>query len=118
MFQRQLPIYRQLQERLCIQLHVPPDAYAIRYNIDFCLPVGDSYIGLDLRSEALEHAPQAASKWRGVYADSHEAFRKRFGGAVYVVVSVKQGDRKVIHNRDVIDDIRQEIERLKNDGPL
>lgn len=111
-------VYGQLQDDLSVNIEPAPDAWDRRYNVDFFIALGDKYIGIQIKPETFEHAPQAASKWRGVYADSHEAFRMRFGGAVYVVVSVKQGDRKVIHNREVIDDIRQEIQRLKNEGAL
>ena len=34
-------------------------------------------------------------------------------GKVFYVISVKDGKRKIIHNREVIEEIRNEIERLK-----
>ncbi len=38
---------------------------------------------------------------------------KKFGGIVFYIFSIKEGQRKVIHNLEVIDEIKEEIERLK-----
>ena len=45
---------------------------------------------------------------------SHKKFKEKFGGNVYYVYSQKVNNVKEIANPDVIDDIRNEIERLKN----
>ncbi len=43
-----------------------------------------------------------------------EAFKEKFGGRVFVIFSSKEGTKKVIVNIEVIDEIKTEIERLKN----
>jgi Mor family transcriptional regulator len=44
---------------------------------------------------------------------SHETFAKQYGGKVFYVFSSGIGERKEIRNKEVIADIKQEIERLK-----
>jgi len=44
---------------------------------------------------------------------SFDAFTKKYGGKVFVVKSKKEGDSKVIVNKDVIAEIESEIKRLK-----
>ena len=46
---------------------------------------------------------------------NHEKFRKKFGGQVFFVYSVKSGKKKKIYNIEVIEEIRKEIERLKKE---
>jgi len=47
-------------------------------------------------------------------AKTHEKFAEKYGGKVFYVVSIKQGDKKKIHNIDIIDEIRDEIKRLQS----
>lgn len=44
---------------------------------------------------------------------SFQDFEKKYGGKVFVVFSTRTGHKKVIKNKEVIDEIRSEIERLK-----
>lgn len=41
---------------------------------------------------------------------------EKFGGKVFYIYSYKSGDKKVIMNKEVIDEIRQEIEVLDKKG--
>ena len=41
-------------------------------------------------------------------------FTKKYGGNVFYLFSCKQGDKKIIVNTEVIDEIREEINRLKS----
>jgi len=41
-----------------------------------------------------------------------DAFEEKYGGKVFVVFSTKVGNRKEVQNKEVIDEIRQEIDRL------
>ena len=45
-------------------------------------------------------------------AKTHEKFIREYGGKVFYIFSSKVGERKEIVNKDVIDEIRKEIERL------
>jgi len=44
---------------------------------------------------------------------THEKFTKQYGGKVFYIFSSKVGERKEIRNKEVIAEIKQEIERLK-----
>jgi len=44
---------------------------------------------------------------------SFQDFERKYGGKVFVVFSTRTGDKKVIRNKDIVDEIRTEIERLK-----
>lgn len=43
---------------------------------------------------------------------NNNKFTQKYYGKVFTIFSVKQGDKKVIANVDVIDEIKQEIYRL------
>jgi len=52
-------------------------------------------------------------KEKALQLKTHEGFTKKYGGKVFYVFSSKTGERKEIRNKEVIDKIRREIERLK-----
>ena len=52
-------------------------------------------------------------KERDVQNITHEKFTRQYGGRVFYVFSSKVGDKKEIRNKEVINEIRQEMERLK-----
>ncbi|MFH0789009.1 MAG: hypothetical protein V2B13_15540, partial [Pseudomonadota bacterium] len=43
---------------------------------------------------------------------THQKFTSQYGGKVFYIFSSKVGDRKEIQNKEVINEIKQEIERL------
>ena len=44
---------------------------------------------------------------------SFQDFEEKYGGKVFVIFSTKVGTKKDIVNKDIIEDIKKEIERLK-----
>jgi hypothetical protein len=44
--------------------------------------------------------------------------RKKFGGRVFIVFSVKVGKKKMIKNLEVIDEIKNEIEKIITSYPI
>lgn len=46
-------------------------------------------------------------------SSSFQNFEKKYGGKVFVIFSTRTGDKKVIKNKEVIEEIKQEIIRLK-----
>lgn len=44
---------------------------------------------------------------------SFQDFEEKYGGKVFVIFSARTGNKKDIVNKEVIDKIRKEIERLK-----
>ena len=47
---------------------------------------------------------------------SFQNFEEKFGGKVFVIFSARNGNKKDIVNKDIIDEIRKEINRLKKDS--
>ncbi len=112
-YQREInTIYGQLQQELQWPVEPAPDEVDRRYQVDFWLPVGEKYIGLQIKPVTYQHMPEAEA-WQQRMAGAHRRFQQRFGGRVFVVFSTSQGRRKVILNPEVIDEIRAEIERLR-----
>ncbi|MEM0243024.1 MAG: MjaI family restriction endonuclease [Candidatus Aenigmatarchaeota archaeon] len=109
-------VYEQLKEKLGVEIVPASDEIDRLYNVDFLIKVKEKLIGLQIKPVTFEHAPEYAIKWREVYKSSHEKFTKRFGGRVFMILSVKKGNRKVIYNQDVIEEIRKEIKRLSSSG--
>ncbi|CUS92179.1 MjaI family restriction endonuclease [Candidatus Kryptonium thompsonii] len=113
-------IYGQLQEILNIEnikIESAPDEWDRLYNVDFFIKVNDKYIGLQIKPVTFEHAPEFATKWQEAYKVSHEKFTEKFGGKVFIILSVKRGKDKVIFNKEIIDEIKKEIDRLMTDFP-
>jgi hypothetical protein len=42
-----------------------------------------------------------------------EAFEEKYDGKVFVILSSKAGNKKEVKNKEVLDEITAEIERLK-----
>lgn len=78
-------------------------------NIDFIINVGNYKIGLQIK-------PITANSNFGGYSlterlkESFETFQQEFGGNVFIVFS-KEGK---IANEEIVNDIKNEIERLKS----
>ncbi len=81
-------------------------------DIDYLGKVGDNYFGIQIK-------PITANANFGNYkitermSVSFQDFEKKYGGKVFVIFSIRTGDKKVIKNKEVVDEIRTEIERLK-----
>ncbi len=105
-------IYGQLQNILGIQIKPAPDEWDRLYNVDFFIEINGKYIGLQIKPTTFKHTFEDY-KWKEMQETSHRKFQKKFGGKVFIVFSVKEGKKKIIHNPEVVEEIRKEIERLK-----
>lgn len=105
-------VYGQLQSLLGVKIEPAPDEWDRLFNVDFFIKIGDKYIGLQIKpASGVSHIPEIF-KERNQQAATHQKFTERYGGKVFYVISVKEGTNKVIHNKEVIDEIRTEIKRL------
>ncbi len=108
-------IYEQLGNSLGIKLQPAPDEWDRAYNVDFYIPVGGAHIGIQIKPTTYEQTPEP-HKWRQWMQESHKRFEADHGGKVFIVFSVKQNEKKVIANPEVVEAIREEIERLKREA--
>ncbi len=81
-------------------------------DIDYIGKVGNKAFGIQIK-------PITANANFGNYkitermSGSFQNFEEKFGGKVFVIFSSRIGNKKDIVNKEIIDDIRKEIERLK-----
>ena len=106
-------IYGQLQQILGVKIEPAPDEWDRGYNIDFFIKVKDKYIGLQIKPAGYAYIPQIINELE-FQKRTHQKFIERYGGKVFYIISVKKDKKKVIHNPEVIEEIKKEIERLKN----
>ena len=107
-------IYGQLQNILGIQIEPAPDEWDRLYNVDFFIEINGKYIGLQIKPTTFKHTFEDY-KWKEMQETTHRKFQEKFGGKVFIVFSIKEGEKKVIHNPEVIEEIRREIERLEKE---
>ncbi len=105
-------IYKLLQRKLGVEIKPAPDEWDRLYNVDFYIEVSGKYIGIQIKPITYNQAPEI-HKWKELLRKTHEEFEKKYGGKVFIVFSVKKGDRKEIYNKEVVAEIRKEINRLK-----
>jgi len=106
-------IYGQLQEILNIKIEPAPDEWDRGYNVDFFIKVNDKYIGLQIKPvSGVSHIPEIY-KEHSLQLETHKKFTEKFGGKVFYILSIKEGQKKKIYNTEVIDEIKNEIKRLK-----
>ena len=107
-------IYGQLQQALGVKVEPAPDEWDRGYNVDFFIKINDKYIGLQIKPiSGVSHIPQVF-KEKSLQAGTHKKFTENFGGKVFYIISIKEGNNKKIHNTEVIPEIENEIKRLQD----
>ena len=104
-------VYERLQKLLDVAIEPAPDEWDRVYNVDFFIRVADAFIGLQIKPMTFFNTNEYY-KWRDIQKATHQKFQQKFGGAIFTVVSVKQGTEKTIANPEIILEIEQEIARL------
>lgn len=106
-------VYGQLEKELSVKIEPAPDEWDRLFNVDFFIKIQDKYIGIQIKPVNQGIQLPEIFKEKDLQVKSHEAFTKKYGGKVFYVFSSKIGERKEIRNKEVIGEIRQEMERLK-----
>lgn len=106
-------IYEQLQDILKIKIEPAPDEWDRLFNVDFFIKIHDKYIGLQIKPVSQVSSIPEIYKEKGIQHKSHLEFTQKFGGKVFYLYSCKQGDKKIIVNTEVIDEIKTEIKSLR-----
>lgn len=107
-------IYGQLQQALGVKIEPAPDEWDRGYNVDFFIKVNDKYIGLQIKPAGYPYITQIINELKFQEA-TFKKFTEKYGGKVFYVISVKdKNGKKIIYNREVIEEIKAEIKRLKN----
>ena len=108
-------IYKILKKELNVEIKPAPDEWDRAYNVDFYIEVKGKYIGLQIKPITYNQTPEI-HKWKEFLEKTHEKFKKKFGGRVFIIFSIKKGGEKEIFNKEVIEEIKNEIQRLIKDG--
>ncbi|MFA0757814.1 MAG: hypothetical protein PVTTEEND_001855 [Candidatus Fervidibacter sp.] len=75
--------------------------------------VGNKAIGIQIKPITYTQTSEV-HKWRKWMRKSHERFERERGGKVFIVFSVtEKGGVKRVFNREVVGEIRKELERLR-----
>lgn len=105
-------VYGQLQSLLGVKIEPAPDEWDRLFNVDFFIKAKDKFIGLQIKpASGVSHIPEIF-KERNQQGETHKKFTQKYGGKVFYVISLKEGTNKVIHNKEIIEEIRTEIKRL------
>jgi hypothetical protein len=106
-------IYGQLEKILEIKIEPAPDEWDRLLNVDFYIKINEKYIGLQIKpvNEGIQ-LPEIF-KERAIQEETHHKFTEVFGGKVFYIFSTKINGKKEIFNKDIIDEIKKEVERLK-----
>ena len=106
-------IYEQLQELVNEKIEPAPDEWDRLYNVDFFIKINDSFIGLQIKPVSQVSSIPEIYKEKNIQHKSHEKFKAKYGGSIFYLYSCKSGDKKIIVNTEVIEEIKAEIRRLK-----
>lgn len=106
-------IYGQLQNILNVKIEPAPDELDRLYNVDFFIQIEEKYIGLQIKpiNNALQ-IPEIHKEY-ALQAETHKKFKIKFGGSVFYIYSQKVNGKKEIANKEVVEEIRKEIERFR-----
>ncbi|MCO5235042.1 MAG: MjaI family restriction endonuclease [Chitinophagaceae bacterium] len=105
-------IYGKLQNILDIKIEPAPDEWDRLFNVDFFIKIGEKYIGLQIKPVNSGIQLPEIFKEYSLQAETHKKFTEVFGGKVFYLFSAKIGDKKEIQNKEVIEEIKEEIARL------
>jgi len=108
-------IYEQLQNILGVKIEPAPDEWDRLFNVDFFIKIKNKFIGLQIKPAGYAFITQIINERKNQEA-THKKFSKKYGGKVFYVISVKDGDKKKIYNTEVIEEIKQETERLRREA--
>lgn len=106
-------IYEQLQAIVKEKIEPAPDEWDRLYNVDFYIRINENYIGLQIKPVSQVSSIPEIYKEKDIQHKTHEKFKAKYGGSVFYLFSCKSGDKKIIVNTEVIDEIKEEISRLK-----
>ena len=106
-------IYGQVQKNLKVKIEPAPDEWDRIFNVDFFINVREKYIGIQIKPKSTGFQLAEIEKERDIQKKTHLKFTEKYGGKVFYIYSTKIGEKKEIQNKEVLDEIAAEIERLK-----
>lgn len=105
-------IYEYLENLLGVKIHPAPDKWDRLYNVDFFIKTDDKLVGLQIKPLTYEQLPEI-HKWREWLERTHKKFKNEQGGEVFIIFTTTKDRKKVIHNIEAIDKIKELLETNK-----
>jgi hypothetical protein len=111
----EIEMVKTLLERLlpAVKIEPTPDNWDRALAVDFFIVAGHSLLGLQIKPISVDHLPQL-HLWQEVWLAGHREFTARFGGRVFTLYHLNRGTLKELHNPEIIEEIAQEIQRLRS----
>ena len=106
-------VYGQLEKEIGTKIEAASDEWDRLYNVDFFIKIKEKYIGIQIKPVNQGIQLSQIFKEKDLQSKTHEKFTRQYGGQVFYVFSSKVGEKKEIKNKEVIDELRNEIDRLK-----
>ena len=103
-----------LEPMLKVKIEEAPDEWDRTFGVDFFIKIRDRYIGLQIKPTDAGYTDETWATERAVMQANEKRFTEKFGGKVFIIYSIKEGDKKVIQNKSVVDEIKHEIARLSS----
>ena len=101
-------IIKILNEKIC----PAPDEWDRLFNVDFYIKIKEKYIGLQIKPVSQATGIPEIFKEKEIQHKTHKKFTETYGGKVFYLYSCKSGEKKIILNTEVIEEIKEEIDRL------
>jgi hypothetical protein len=96
-----------------VEIKPAPDEWDRLYNVDFYIKVKEKYIGLQIKPITYNQTPEVY-KWKEWISQTHKKFEEKFGGKVFIVFSMEENNKKEIFNKEIVEEIKNEIKKLSN----
>lgn len=112
-------IYGQLENILSLKIKPASDEWDRKFNVDFYFEIQNSqneikYIGIQIKPINKNIQLPEIHKEYKLQETTHLKFTKMYGGKVFYIYSTKNSNgKKIIQNIEVIDEIKSEIEKIK-----
>ena len=107
-------LQRELQDA---NLLPAPDEWDRTLAVDYYIDAGAGCIGLQIKPLTLHQIPNL-HEWQRIWEVGHAKFEREYGGKVFTLIHVRKADgSKELHNPQVIEEIKSEIDRLQRAQP-
>ncbi len=107
-------ILQKALDELGVKIESAPDEWDRLFNVDFFVKIKEKYIGLRIKpvtsTGGAIQLPEIF-KEKMIQEETHKKFTEVFGCKVFYIYSVKAGDKKEIYNKEIIEEIKEEIKR-------
>ena len=100
-----------LKNDLNVDIKEASDEWDRLYGVDFYIKIKDKFIGLQIKPQEIS---QHYAGFTIFLKEQNKKFYDKYKSKVFTIFSIKKGKEKVIQNKEVIEEIKQEIKKLSS----